>query len=273
MNSVFRFAWCVGSLLGVQLVAAGAQAQTPDAPPPSETPPVPDSTALLSESATEPAPPAPEPAPEPVAASSSAVEARLEAPAASPNGTGFYADVSLGVGGPFGGNTSDRFTQGFGTTLAAGYAFHPNFGVNLFGHYNRVRIAVSRSMDQPETNEGEVKLWGLEARGILGAGGPIRAWGSLGVAFGSGEIRYGDTVGSLNVQVKGTADFAFMPVAAFGADAQLGSGFRLGPQVRWYLTSVDQACLDDDCTSDTSNEVVPDIVYFGLTLSYSPNSH
>lgn len=274
MYSVFRFALCAGSLLGVQSISGTAGAQAPDEPPPPATPPVPDSTALVSPptTASEAPPPEAHPSAPPATPALNAGETRpTTAPSdESSKTTGLYAEVSLGVGGPFGGNTTDRLRQGFGATVAAGYAFHPNFGVNLFSHYNRVRVAVRRSADQPETNEGEVRLLGLEVRGLLGAGGPIRAWGSLGAAFGSGELRYGYSVNGVNLQAEGKADFAFMPVLAFGADAQLGSGFRLGPQVRWYLTSVDQACIDDDCTSDTSNEIAPDIVYFGLALSYAP---
>jgi hypothetical protein len=90
-----------------------------------------------------------------------------------------------------------------------------------------------------------------------------------------------------------------MPVVAFGAEIELTKGLALGPQMRWYIVSVDSACLNrtrqvqtfdpftgqpvfdpntgqpvtttattTDCAQSLSDVSVPDIVFVGAGLTY-----
>jgi hypothetical protein len=81
-----------------------------------------------------------------------------------------------------------------------------------------------------------------------------------------------------------------MPVLAFGAEFEVAKGLGLGPQFRWYIVSVDSACLggtrqittfdpstglpqtqtvtSSNCASRISDVNVPDIVFVGVGLTY-----
>jgi hypothetical protein len=82
-----------------------------------------------------------------------------------------------------------------------------------------------------------------------------------------------------------------MPVISFGAEFEVAHGLGIGPQMRWYIVSVDSACLTDtrqepsfdpntglpgpstqvtstDCANNISTLTVPDILFVGVGLTY-----
>jgi hypothetical protein len=192
---------------------------------------------------------------------------------------GFYAGVAIGAGGPFGGNTVGPLSQGLGITGMLGYAFHPNVGIDGFGHYNSTEATFSDSSTKPSSNEGSIALWGLEGRGMVGGEGLVKAWASFGLAFGSGKLDLTRPSGSTTVTFHNDVDFKAMPVFGFGAEAKVADGFRLGPMIRWYLTGVDSACQNatasgsttasqSRCATAIDSQTSPDILFIGLTLSY-----
>jgi hypothetical protein len=67
---------------------------------------------------------------------------------------GFYAALALGVGGPFGGTVIGSLAEAPGSTLAVGYAFHPNVGINAFTHYNLVRWHIGSDASELDENSG-----------------------------------------------------------------------------------------------------------------------
>jgi hypothetical protein len=162
-----------------------------------------------------------------------------------------------------------------------GYAFHPNVGIDGFGHYNSTQASYpSSSTQQPTTNEGSVTLWGFEGRGMVGGDGIVKAWASFGLAFGSGKLDLGRSSGGSSVTLNNNVDFKAMPVLGFGAEAKVADGFRLGPMIRWYLTGVDSACQNASqstpapasasrCGTALDTQTAPDILFIGFTLSYN----
>jgi hypothetical protein len=207
---------------------------------------------------------------------------------------GPYFGAWLGAGGPFGGNTATApgasFKEGFGFLAEAGYAFIPNFGVNLFLHYNQSSIALSRASSTDgsfDEDSGHVLLYGIEARGIVGSG-PLLGWASLGISLGSGSLGVSSTVSNgfqnLTSRDDATIDFNPMPVLGFGAEVRLIDGLAVGPQFRWYVTSAKEACdtpqitgggqgdpnfvSGKTCTQSFGSVTVPDIVFLGVGVSY-----
>jgi hypothetical protein len=128
-------------------------------------------------------------------------------------------------------------------------------------------------------------LYGVEARGIVGAG-PLLGWASLGLSLGSGSLALsttagGSTQGTFTSRNDATIAFNPMPVLAFGAELRLAEGLSAGPQLRWYVTSANEACEElhfpgtdpnsagaKTCTKALGSVSVPDIVFVGIGLSY-----
>lgn len=256
---------------------ARAQQPAPSAPPvPPAAPPAPTYATLPTPAAAPVPAAAPAYAPALVPAAPAYAPAVASAPsvASAPEYVerGFYGGLSLGVGGPFGGNTAVNVGEGLGSAVVLGWAFSPHFGIDTFGHYNRTRAVYSKSAVSPASNDGGVSLYGLELRLMLGGDGPVKGWASAGIAGGSGKLEQSDSGVTLTEDV----DFKLMPVLAFGVEAKLSDGLRLGPQLRYYATGIDKACESlsgggyrgDGCAASTDTEVVPDIVYFGLGLTY-----
>jgi hypothetical protein len=260
----------------------------PPAPPPPGNPP---NTGYGAPPQYYGAPPpyAPQPEPNP----DSAVEAT------NPK-RGPYFGAWLGVGGPYGGDTTigrgSGYSQGAGVLGTAGYAFIPNFGLGLFVHYNTTSIATqpNSATDLSITeNSAHVLLYGLEARGIVGAG-PVIGWASLGFSFGTGTLSLNQNSTSppssslgVNVTSSSSGDLTFkvMPVIAFGAEVEVTRGLGIGPVLRWYVTNVDSACdtatatissptigpqtnSRTQCASRIPDVTVPDILFLGVGLTY-----
>jgi hypothetical protein len=191
--------------------------------------------------------------------------------------------VAVGAGGPFGGNTVAPLSEGFGIVGTLGYALHPNFGVDFFGHYNSTQATFSTTANKPSSNEGSIALWGFEARGMVGGEGLVEGWASLGLGFGSGTLALSGPSSGSTVNVDNNVDFTFMPVFAFGAEAKVAEGLRIGPQARWYLTGVESACQNatatngsqsaslSRCGTDLDHQTAPDILFLGFTMSYHQN--
>jgi hypothetical protein len=214
---------------------------------------------------------------------------------------GPYFGGWLGVGAPFGGDTTIGpgagygYKEGVGVLGAAGWAFIPNFGLDAFIHYNRTSLAL-RPNDQEDfaDDSGWGLFYGLEARGMVGAG-PIIGWGSVGISLGTGSLTtrasrspFGGGAPPENV---GDVTFKPMPVLAFGAEIEVTRGLGIGPQARWYIVNVDSACMDStepnvtfdpntgqtitngtrtrtNCASNLSDITVPDILFVGVGLTY-----
>lgn len=197
-----------------------------------------------------------------------------------------YFGGRLGVGGPFGGDTTvgpgAGYSEGFGLVAEAGYAFIPYFGLNLFLHWNQTSLAVdSRNMDLTE-NSAYVLLYGVEARGILPAG-PFVGWASVGISFGTGSLTLasGNQGGGVTYGSQSTVDLKPTPVLGFGAEYEVVPGLSLGPELRWYVTNASEACTEESytgfgfpgmstkqCTKDFSEVTVPDVVFIGIGATY-----
>jgi hypothetical protein len=304
-----------GTVLVALLAATSARAQSapppaaggasePDAPmqPASPAPAPPPAPAPTASPPPQPnyAPPPPPPqyywppvpqyAPPPDETAATAATAAIK--------RGPYFGAWVGAGAPFGGDTTlgrgFGYKEGVGVIGTAGYAFIPNFGIDAFIHYNRSAISFpSGDLDRISENTGYVVLYGLEARGIVGAG-PVVGWGSLGISLGTGSLTLTESVGSgfgsPSVQNDGEATFKVMPVLAFGAEFEVTKGLAMGPQARWYFVSVDSACnsmsgpvvapTDPNsppitgpvttrrCAERLSDATVPDILFLGFGLTY-----
>ncbi|HVU00948.1 MAG TPA: outer membrane beta-barrel protein [Polyangiaceae bacterium] len=202
-------------------------------------------------------------------------------PAAGALSRGLYFGARLGVGGPFGGNTTYGYSEGVGVLAEAGYAFLPYFGANLFLHWNHSSLVLgdtgSASLAE---NSGHVLLYGVEARGILPMG-QLAAWASLGVALGSGSFSVKTSqnggFGTSQSTTEGSVDANPMPVLGFGAEYELVPGFYVGPEARWYVLSASKACQKETpdffgtgerCTSEFSKVTVPDILFLGVGATY-----
>lgn len=236
-------------------------------------------------------------APQPYAAQAPSADAAAEATQQGPK-RGFYGGAWVGVGGPFGGDTTTGpgfgYKDGIGALGALGWAFIPNFGVDLFFHYNHTALALDESdQDDFSTNSAYGLFYGLEARGIAGSG-PFVGWASLGISLGTGTLTLESSRPGLSGgpnQDTGKVTLKPMPVLAFGAEFEVAKGLGLGPQVRWYIVNVDSACLEgtrqrttfdpftgqptgtetvttSDCASHLSEVNVPDILFLGLGLTY-----
>ncbi|MBM4361257.1 MAG: hypothetical protein FJ104_01160 [Deltaproteobacteria bacterium] len=205
---------------------------------------------------------------------------------------GPYFGAWLGSGGPFGGiqTSNDRapqFSQGLGILGTAGYAFLPNLGVGAFLRYNATERLVSDEVSEMlDENSGSLWLYGLEARGLIGAG-PLAAWASLGLALGSASLDLvnRDSNGSATREYRdeSTLEMNVMPVLGFGAEVEVVSGLSVGPQLRWYLTSADEVCTEesvrydggangdgykDKACSNVGNATIPDFVFVGVGATY-----
>lgn len=201
--------------------------------------------------------------------------------------SGPYFGARLGVGGPFGADTTGYqvgYREGVGVLLEGGYAFVPVFGVNAFLHWNQTSLAVteSRSSDIDE-NSGHVLLYGIEARGIVPMG-RFAGWASIGISFGSGSLSLSQTrddyYGKVTSKEEARLSLKPAPVLGFGAEVEVGSGFFLGPEVRWTLLSAEEACdkvdvsggysesRPEDCTKSFSDVTVPDIVFMGVGATF-----
>jgi hypothetical protein len=210
---------------------------------------------------------------------------------------GPYFGAWLGVGAPFGGDTTlgkgAGYKEGFGVVGTAGYAFVPNFGVDAFIHYNQSSVALRpQDQDQFSENSGYVVLYGLEARGIVGSGSMF-GWASIGLSLGTGSLTLTETFNnglgtSAPSQSDGEAKFKVMPVLAFGAEIEVTKGLGIGPTARWYIVNVESACdnasnvttgFDPNtgqpitgtrttCAAGLSDVTVPDILFLGFGLTY-----
>lgn len=213
---------------------------------------------------------------------------------------GPYFGAWFGVGAPFGGDaTTGRgvgYKEGPGGLATLGWAFIPNFGVDLFVHYNATGLAIDESAQQDvrlDESAGHVWLYGLEARGIIGSG-PMLAWASLGISLGSGSLTTSQSgtpsfsSSSITAHSEDQVRFKPMPVLSLGAEIEVARGLGLGPQLRWYITNVEYACdstnetltdstigpattqniSDTRCGNVVSDTTVPDIVFLGAGLTY-----
>jgi hypothetical protein len=221
---------------------------------------------------------------------------------------GPYFGAWVGAGGPFGGDTtlgsSAGYKEGVGVLGTVGWAFIPNFGIGAFLHYNRTSLAIPpRAQDDLANNSAYGLFYGLEARGMAGAG-PLLGWASLGISLGTGNLSFETTQssaspGSSNNGSVGNVSFKPMPVLSFGVEVEVTKGLALGPQLRWYIVSVDSACVtstrqvavfdpntgqiqtdpntglpvtsartNTDCASGISEVTVPDILFAGVGLTY-----
>lgn len=163
----------------------------------------------------------------------------------------------------------------------AGYALIPYFGLNLFFHYNHTALAVPDSSSVLlADNSAYVLFYGIEARGILPAGRVI-GWASLGISLGSGSLATSATSSDftgtpVTSREDATLSLNPAPVLGFGAEVELGSGFFVGPELRWYALNADKACdrVSDPtfsskrCTTDFGAVTVPDVVFIGVGVTY-----
>lgn len=213
---------------------------------------------------------------------------------------GPYFGAWLGVGAPFGGDaTTGRgvgYREGAGGLGTLGWAFIPNFGMDLFVHYNASSLAVDENA-QPDLrineNSAHVWLYGLEARGTIGSG-PMFGWASIGLSLGSGSLTTSEsgTPSQSSATVKTRSEdsvrFKVMPVLSLGAEIEVTRGLGIGPQLRWYMTNVENFCdstegtvtnagfgspgtqsiSDTRCSNQVSDVTVPDIVFLGAGLTY-----
>ena len=79
-------------------------------------------------------------------------------------------------------------------------------------------------------------------------------WASLGLSLGTGTLTLESARSSPGTQPShsdGNVSFKPMPVLAFGAEFEVTKGLGLGPQLRWYIVSVDSACIDRTSQSVT----------------------
>jgi hypothetical protein len=206
---------------------------------------------------------------------------------------GPYFGAWVGSGGPFGGNETDvNFEAGAGLLGTVGYAFIPNFGIDVFVHWNHTARVIPRGVVASfNDNSAHVLLYGAEARGQIGKG-PVIGWGSLGISLGNGSATLSssqppDSSGfGSSSQSEGDITWKVMPVLAFGAEVEVVKGLSFGPTARLYITSASEACATQrdsftgpdptfnqtssqkQCASGLSSITIPNIAFVGLGLTY-----
>ncbi len=198
-------------------------------------------------------------------------------PGPRPGLGGFVLGLAAGVGAPWGGGNAVGLSEGIGTALTVGWALGPFIVIEAFGHWNRTSLAL-RTADEGtvRSNGGNVGLVGADVRMVMGDG-RLNGWASLGMGSGGAKGEAEDEGGrTTGLEI----DFDVMPIVAFGIEARVAKGLRVGPWLRWYFTSVDEVCvvqeegtdLNRDCDSspDTNDSVVPDMAFLGVGATWSP---